>query len=82
MAGGAAREKYFKNINENSLYKLILNSKKGVKQIIEKGPKVPKNSKNTPHSNLLDGPNKSIIRKKKHRSVDHCHDFLNEHSTF
>lgn len=70
-------EEIFKNIDDNSLYRLILNFKKGFKKFTDRGPKYPKDSKNTQNNNLL-----STIRKKKHRSVDHCHDFLNQHSTF
>lgn len=39
-------EEIFKNIDDNSLYRLILKFKKGVTKVTGRGPKVPKDSKN------------------------------------
>nr|UEK25975.1 hypothetical protein [Mutinus fleischeri] len=64
-------------MDDNSLYRLILNFKKGITKVTGRGSIVPKDSKNTKNNNLL-----STIRKKKHRSVNHCHDFWINHSTF
>lgn len=64
-------EEIFKNIDDNSLYRLILKFKKGVTIVTGRGPKVSKDSKNTKNKNLL-----STIRKKKHRSVILCHEFF------